>query len=195
MGRQLILGSGSPRRQQILKDSGYTFEIMVSHEEEIPDPAFEIQEIPEDLARQKALHILPNIRTIDFVLLTSDTVVVLDGEIIGKPKSREEAASFLRRLSGTRHDVISGVCLSDKDRSVSFSERTVVLFQPLAEDEIQYYIDRYEVMDKAGAYAIQEWIGLIGISSISGSYYNVMGLPMHRVYTELKAWNILPSGV
>jgi len=194
MGKQLILGSGSPRRQQILRDSGYVFEIKVTDEDEIADPAMKVEDVPEDLARQKAGHILPDIQLEDFVLLTSDTVVVLDGEIIGKPKDMDEATAYLRRLSGRTHQVVSGVCFSDKRRTASFSDITEVNFQELSEDEIQYYVSKYEVLDKAGAYAIQEWIGLIGIASINGSYYNVMGLPMHKVYEELKKWNIFPEG-
>ena len=192
MGKQFILGSKSPRRQQILSDSGYSFQIVLSEAEEVVDISLSLEHVPEDLARQKAAHILPNIPNGNFVLLTADTLVILDQKIIGKPVDRADAISILERLSGSTHDVISGVCLADHDHIYSFSDRTSVTFLPLSAEEIRYYVDHFEVMDKAGAHAIQEWIGLIGIFSIEGSYYNVMGLPIHRVYKELSKWDIKP---
>ncbi|MEZ5008662.1 MAG: Maf family nucleotide pyrophosphatase [Chitinophagales bacterium] len=186
MKKQLILGSKSPRRQQILKDAGYNFTILTSDEEEIVDGQLAKCDVPEALAIDKAKHILPSIKEDDFILLTADTIVLLHDEIIGKPKDTEEARAHLQKLSGEVHEVVSGVCITTKNTQISFSDITKVGFKHLTEEEIEYYVNNYEVLDKAGAYAVQEWIGMIGVKYLEGSYFNVMGLPIHKVYKELK---------
>lgn len=188
MKKQLILGSKSPRRQQILKEAGYEFTILTSDEEEIIDETIPKADVPVALAEQKAGHVLPLIKSLDFVLLTADTIVLLHNEIIGKPRDLEEAKVFLQKLSGEVHEVISGVCITTNSSKVSFSDTTKVGFKPLTNDEIDHYVKHYEVLDKAGAYAIQEWIGMIGVKYMEGSYFNVMGLPIHKVYDYLKGY-------
>lgn len=190
--KPLYLGSGSPRRRQLLSECGYRFDVLVPGVEEIPSAGLAAEEIPEDLARQKALHLSARITVPDYTLLTADTVVILDGEIIGKPLDKQDAADILSRLSGRRHDVVSGVCLAGRGFLESFSDTTRVTFGRLTPSEISWYVENFDVLDKAGAYAIQEWIGLIGIPAIEGSYYNVMGLPIHRVYERLSAHGIFP---
>jgi septum formation protein len=122
------------------------------------------------------------------ILLTADTVVVVDNDILGKPASREEAVAMIRRMSGREHKVITGVTLRSKSAVKSFSVCSDVVFRALSDEEIAYYVDNYRPMDKAGAYGIQEWIGCIGVKNINGSFYNVMGLPLHRLYSELKSF-------
>lgn len=176
----------------MLLDCGYRFEVIVPGVEEIPSAGLAAREVPEDLARQKALHLSAGLEVPDYTLLTADTVVILDGDIIGKPVDRNDAAAILQRLSGRRHEVVSGVCLAGPGFLESFSDTTRVTFGRLTPSEIAWYVDHFDVLDKAGAYAIQEWIGLIGIPSIEGSYYNVMGLPVHLVYERLSARGIHP---
>ncbi len=187
MGAKLILGSKSPRRKFIMEQAGFNFEIMVSEEEEVLEQDLPLTQIPQELAVQKAEHILPQIEYDDFQLVTADTVVILHDEIIGKPKDLEDARRILRQLSGEIHEVVSGVCIRTPTEEISFSDFTQVAFKKLTENEIDYYVNNHEVLDKAGAYAIQDWIGIIGIRQIEGSYYNVMGLPIHRVYAALNS--------
>lgn len=184
--KQLILGSKSPRRQQILKQAGFDFKVITSDEDEVIDPTISPEKVPVYLAIQKALYIEPLITESDYILLTADTIVLVDDEIVGKPEDLESAKYYLQGLSGRTHQVISGVCIKTEKTIVSFSDTANVTFKTLTEQEIDYYLENYVVLDKAGAYAIQEWIGLIGITKIEGSYYNIMGLPIQKVYEKLQ---------
>ncbi len=142
-------------------------------------------EIPEFIAREKA-DAYRQIMEPGELLITADTIVWLDGTVLGKPKDRQEAIEMLQQLSGKLHQVFTGVCLTTTEWQKSFTATSDVLFAELTDDEIEYYVDRYKPMDKAGAYGVQEWIGYVGVNSISGSFYNIMGLPIQRLYTELK---------
>lgn len=144
----------------------------------------EKEKVPAYLSQLKASAYEPELGE-DDILLTADTVVILDNEIIGKPRDLKEAGSMLRKLSGKMHKVVTGVTLTSKEKSATFSTVTEVNFAPLSDAEIDFYVENYRPLDKAGAYGIQEWIGAVGIAGINGSYYNVMGLPVHRVYNEL----------
>ena len=182
----VVLGSNSPRRRELLNDMGVTFRVesIKGIDESYPD-SLPVEEIPVFLARLKADgHPLGP----DELLITADTVVVLDDAVLGKPQGEADARRMLRALSGRAHRVISGVCVSTRDRVESFSDTTVVRFAELTDEEIDYYIDHYRPLDKAGAYGIQEWIGNIGIAGISGDFYNVMGLPTRRLYQVLKTF-------
>lgn len=182
--QDLILASKSPRRQQILKDLGIPFSVHSMDVDESYDPSMKPKMVAEYLANKKN-------RAYRFkfkreIILTSDTTVVLGNEILNKPKDANEAVEMLALLSGKTHEVITGVCISDIKKAISFSGCTEVTFSGLSDDEIQYYVDRFKPLDKAGAYGIQEWIGMIGIREMKGDYYNVVGLPAHRVYQALK---------
>jgi septum formation protein len=172
--------------------AGYPFKLMASDEEEEADPAIPVHEVPAVLAVEKAEHILPRVEVRDFFLLTADTLVILDGRIIGKPANRDDARRILSDLSGHTHEVVSGVCICNHDHREVFSDLTRVHFSPLSSAEIDHYVRNFEVMDKAGAYAIQEGIGLTGVDAIEGSYYNVMGLPIHKVHRVLQRLGIHP---
>ncbi|MDD7558370.1 MAG: Maf family protein [Porphyromonas somerae] len=184
-GLHIILGSQSPRRVELLKQLGLTFEVRPSY---APEDHIEVQdphEVPLVLATRKAEFLLPQLHPND-LLITADTVVVLEGQILEKPHSLEEAATYLNRLSGKWHQVITGYCLTMSERQFRASVTSDILFDHLTEEEISYYVTRYEVLDKAGAYGIQDWIGLIGVKEIQGSYHNVMGLPTAHLYQHLK---------
>ncbi len=182
--KKLILASNSPRRRELLKGLDLDFEVRVKRGvgESFPTniPA---EKVAEYISKEKAAAY--DIAD-DEVLLTADTVVILEGEIMGKPENADDARAMLRRLSGDTHHVVTGVSIKSTDGSVSFSDVTAVTFRQLTDEEIGYYIDRYKPFDKAGAYGVQEWIGYIGVTHIDGSFYNVMGLPVERVYEELR---------
>lgn len=183
-GFNYILASKSPRRQEILRMLGMEFSVKTKEvEEKFPD-GMSKNEIPEFLARLKAEPFLPELQKND-LLITADTIVYLDGEVLGKPASKAEATKMLQKLSGKEHQVISGVCLSSFNKQLAFHAETNVRFKNLSEEEIQFYIQTYKPFDKAGAYGIQEWIGFIGITHIEGSFYNVMGLPVQQLYQEI----------
>ena len=183
---RLLLASKSPRRRQLLAELGFPIEIVsVDVDEHIGTP-LPADAVAEHLARRKAAAYPVTRIKDDEVLVTADTVVVLDGVVLGKPATREEAVSMLHSLSGRSHEVYTGVCLRTPQRELSFTEQTTVHFAPLTDREIDYYIDHYRPYDKAGAYGIQEWIGMVGVSHIEGCYYNVMGLPVARLYAALK---------
>lgn len=183
---KLLLASKSPRRRQLLAELGYPVEIVNVEVDEHADLPANADEVAEVLARRK-MQAYPVVQLAeDEILVTADTVVVLDGQVLGKPASHEEARSMLRRLSGRDHKVYTGVCLRTRQRTLSFTEETTVHFKALDDNEINHYIDHYKPYDKAGAYGIQEWIGMVGISGIDGCFYNVMGLPLSRLYTALK---------
>ncbi len=183
----VILASNSPRRRELLKMIIPEFTIASGKDvEEIYPADLEPEKVPEFLSRLKATAYLDDLKS-DDILITADTVVILGREILGKPHSREEALTMLGKMQSRTHTVITGVTLSFADgRSVSFSQKTEVDFDSLSEKEIEYYVDTYKPYDKAGAYGIQEWIGAAAIIGIRGSFYNVMGLPVHALYLALK---------
>lgn len=186
---KIILGSQSPRRQELLRGLDIDFEIRtIDGLEEHYSETLVGEEIPLFLARQKADAFRQNLST-DELLITADTIVWLDGKVFGKPHSTDDARTMLRTLSGRTHEVITGVCLTTRMQQRAFSAVSKVTFATLTNDEIDFYIDRYKPFDKAGSYGVQEWIGYIGVSKIEGSFYNVMGLPIQRLYQELKEFN------
>jgi septum formation protein len=180
----IILASQSPRRKQLLEWAEVNFEIVVSSTDESFPETLSPAEAALHIARNKALAVrqLHPRRTI----LAADTIVVLNKEIIGKPKDREDAISILSRLSAQQHQVITGVVILKEEEEHSFADTTDVAFHPLSHEQIRFYVDKYKPYDKAGAYAIQEWIGVVGIQKISGDFYNVMGLPVSRVVQALR---------
>lgn len=183
---KVLLASNSPRRKELLQGIDIDFEIKVLPDIDESYPAtLPVEEVAEFIAEKKASSYTNNLKE-DELLITADTVVILDGAIFGKPNNKEEANAMLNALSGKAHRVISGVCLATLEKQVSFSVTSEVLFSELSSEEIEYYIDRYSPFDKAGSYGIQEWIGYIGVEHLSGSYFNIMGLPIQRLYRELK---------
>lgn len=182
---KIILASKSPRRQGLIRDLGIPFEVRIHDVDEVYPDTLAAHEVPGYLARLKSTPLIDTLKEGE-VLLTSDTVVIQDGIVLGKPKNAGEASEMLRSLSGNSHEVITGVSLVSRQKEIRFDNRTMVHFDSLTPEEIAYYIDRYQPYDKAGSYGIQEWIGYIGIRKIEGCYYNVMGLPVHQVYQTLK---------
>ncbi len=180
----LVLGSKSPRRQELIRELRFAVEIRTEEVEEIYPDDLSPCDVPEFLAKIKAKPLIDSLVTNE-VLVTSDTIVLLNNEVIGKPKSEEEACEILSKISGNTHEVITGVCLTSKEKCYSFSTTTKVTFSVLKPEDISHYVKTYSPMDKAGSYAIQEWIGFIGISKIEGCYYNVMGLPLHDLRKTL----------
>ncbi|HUW07064.1 MAG TPA: Maf family nucleotide pyrophosphatase [Williamwhitmania sp.] len=183
---RVFLGSASPRRQLLLKELGVNFEILTTANVEETFPTnIPLANVPVYLAALKANAYAPNLVSGD-ILITADTVVICEDILLGKPESLVQAAEMLRFLSGKRHEVITGVTLSTPEKISTFSVSTYVYFRELTADEITFYLDHFRPLDKAGAYGIQEWIGYIGIEKIEGSYFNVMGLPVQRLYIELE---------
>ena len=184
----IILGSQSPRRQELLHglDVNFTVNVIDGLEENYP-ATLQGEDIPMFLAQQKA-DAYRNELTPHDMLITADTIVWLDGIVYGKPKDEADAKKMLRALSGKTHDVITGVCVTTTERQETFAAISKVTFASFSDDEINYYIEKYRPMDKAGSYGVQEWIGYIGVEHIDGSFYNVMGLPVQRLYTLLKNW-------
>lgn len=185
--RPLILASNSPRRQELLKAAGFTFKVRTKDVDESYPGDIPLQEVAKFLAQKKAEAYQLDIE--NEVIITADTIVKLKDAILGKPKDAEEATKMLRALSGTDHEVITGVCIADKNMQVSLDDTTKVYFKTLTTKEIEYYIKHYQPFDKAGAYGIQEWIGMIGIKKIVGSYFNVVGLPVAKIYDVLMNFN------
>ncbi|MGS2741098.1 Maf-like protein [Sinomicrobium sp. M5D2P17] len=181
----IILASGSPRRHQFFRDLGIDFEIRLKNVEEIYPERLRRGEIPDYLAQLKALPLKEDLKEKD-ILITSDTIVWHREKALGKPKDREEAREMLKALSDDSHDVITSVCFTTTTLQKTVNAVTKVYFDVLTDEEIAYYIDHFKPFDKAGAYGIQEWIGLTGIKKIEGSYFNVVGLPAHLVYSTLK---------
>jgi septum formation protein len=182
----VILGSQSPRRQYLLKELGVKYDVKLKQmaEENYPDNLVK-KEIPLYLANQKAAAFDDEMDARTLVI-TADTIVWLDNEVIHKPKNNTEAYEILRKLSGKVHQVYTGVCLRTLNQKTAFSSQTDVYFKKLTDKEIWYYIDKYEPFDKAGAYGIQEWLGYIGVEKIEGSFFNVMGLPVQKLYVEIQ---------
>ena len=190
---KLVLASNSPRRRQLLTELGLTYEIrLLEVDEEFP-PHLHRAEVAEFLAARKAAAYLSGL-TADEVLLTADTIVCLEDAVLNKPANVAEATAMLTRLQGRAHDVFTGVCLRTGDgRQVVFSDQTTVHFRPLSPAEISHYIATARPFDKAGAYGAQDWIGMVGVTRLEGSYFNVMGLPVHRVWAELGRLGALPA--
>lgn len=185
----IILASNSPRRRDLLAGLDIPFEVRVLPDiEENYPKGLSVNEIPEYIAAEKADAYRAQMAD-DELIITADTVVILGQEALGKPTDADDACRMLRMLSGRTHQVTTGVCLTTKERQKRFSVTTNVTFGTLTEEEIHHYVTKYKPFDKAGAYGIQEWIGYIGVTGLEGSYYNVMGLPIQRIYTELKAFD------
>lgn len=185
--RHLILASASPRRRELLKMISPDFEIASGIEVDETYPAdMPAEEVPVYLSRLKAAAYAGWVKSADDVLVTADTVVIIDGDILGKPASRDEAVAMLRRLSGRTHHVVTGVTLTTAAGAESFGQTTAVHFDTVPEADIAHYVDEYRPYDKAGAYGIQEWIGAAAIKGIEGSFYNVMGLPVHALFKHLQ---------
>jgi septum formation protein len=181
----LVLGSQSPRRRELLQMAEIPFEVLVSDVDESFDAETDVFQVPEMLAIRKAHAIQEKFHIKNRWILTADTVVILEGNIIGKPVDMEDAVCILQQLSGKKHTVVSGVCLLKGAEMHTFSDATDVYFNELTEAQIRYFVKKYSPLDKAGAYAIQEWIGLIGVKRIEGCFYNVMGLPVPKIFGML----------
>jgi len=183
----IILGSASPRRKELLADIGLTFKIQTTEKEENYPQELKEQDIAEFLAKQKSELLLEGLKPND-LLITADTIVSYNGKLLHKPKHKTDAFNTLRELSGNTHKVITGICIKTLQKEVVFSDTTVVKFKQMTEEEINYYIENYNPYDKAGAYGIQDWIGKIAILKIDGSYSNVVGLPTAELYEQLKSF-------
>lgn len=181
----LILASGSPRRKALIESLGVPFSVVSQAVDESFPPDIPVSDVVAYLAEKKAKPFLSSLKENE-VLITSDTVVVFENEILGKPENLNEAKTIIRKLSGNIHKVITGVALHSLNHKVVFSEETQVKFKVLKEEDIHYYVETFKPLDKAGAYGIQEWIGKIGVEKIEGCYYNVMGLPISRIWSELQ---------
>ncbi len=191
-----ILASQSPRRKQLLEWAELSFTVMVADTDESYPSSLPIDEVPAYIAKHKALAVEANLGLQQTsmetpCIIAADTVVVLDQTIMGKPVDRADAISSLSKLSGNTHQVITGVCLLYAGQEISFSETTKVSFHTLTQDQIEFYVDTYKPYDKAGGYAIQEWIGVVGIKGIEGDFYNVMGLPVSKLVQKIKQLGLL----
>ncbi|MFN5421668.1 MAG: Maf family protein [bacterium] len=186
--KKIILASGSPRRKTLFEWAELPFEIVVSD----ADESFNQSDSPSDIAlsiackKNIAARAIMNNEQASSIVVSADTIVVLDNKVIGKPQDRDDAICILQQLSGKTHRVITAVCISDHQKEYTFFDTTHVTFHELTDEQITHYVDHYKPFDKAGAYAIQEWIGVVGIRAIEGDFYNVMGLPISRVVTTLK---------
>ena len=186
LGKRIILGSNSPRRRELLAGLGIDFTVDTGNSfAESAEPGVEAHQVPVDMSLGKS-HGFHRPLEDDEILITADTVVIIDGRVLGKPHSREEAKEMLHTLSGRTHEVVTAVTIRDSRGEKCFSVSSIVEFCRLEDWEIDSYIDNFKPYDKAGAYGVQEWIGYVGISRIEGSFYNVMGLPVHRIWQELK---------
>ena len=182
---KVILASNSPRRKELLAGLGVDYEVrtLPDVDESYPE-TLQGADIPLYIAKEKADAYVAMMQPGE-LMITADTIVWLDGKVLGKPRDREDALQMLRTMSGRTHEVFTGVCITTSDWQRSFTAQTEVRFATLSEEEIAYYVDNFQPMDKAGAYGVQEWIGFIGVENISGSYYNIMGLPVQKLYREL----------
>lgn len=180
---KLILASSSPRRQYLMKEAGFNFTIEKPDVEETFPASLPVEQVARYLASKKAEYF--RMKIVDEIIVTADTVVIIDNKILNKPLDRLEAIDMLTTLSGKTHRVMTGVCILSKEKEESFDDTTEVTFKKLTQTEIAYYVDHYKPYDKAGAYGAQDWIGMVAIAKIEGSYFNVMGLPIHKVYEHL----------
>ena len=182
---KVILASNSPRRKELLAGLGVDYEVrtLPDVDESYPE-TLQGADKPLYIAKEKADAYVAMMQPGE-LMITADTIVWLDGKVLGKPRDREDALQMLRTMSGRTHEVFTGVCITTTDWQRSFTAQTEVRFATLSEEEIAYYVDNFQPMDKAGAYGVQEWIGFIGVENISGSYYNIMGLPVQKLYREL----------
>ncbi|MBQ6770574.1 MAG: septum formation protein Maf [Bacteroidales bacterium] len=185
---QIVLASKSPRRQELLHGMGVDFTVLTKETPETFPPDMPLDEVPKHLSLQKSLAFSDDELPTGYLLVTADTVVISEGEILGKPKDAADAFRMLEQLSDRVHHVVTGVTVRTVEKTESFSAISQVTFAPLEKDEIDYYIVHCQPFDKAGAYGIQEWIGYVGISGLEGSFYNVMGLPTQRLYQVLKGF-------
>ncbi len=184
--RNIILASGSPRRRELLQMMGLDFTVKTKPTDEVYPDTLPVDQVSEYLARLKAEAFREDVSADGkLIVIASDTTVAVDGEILGKPRDRGDAMAMLRKLSGKSHSVFSGVCIMSADGTETFTARTDVWFREISDEEIAYYVDNYKPYDKAGAYAVQEWIGAAAISRMEGSYYNVVGLPTQMLYVKL----------
>ena len=181
----IILASQSPRRGQLLRELGLKFDVVVKEYSETYPQNLKGEEIARYVSHKKAMTFSNDISENE-ILITADTIVWCNNKVLGKPCDFKEAICFLREISGNTHEVITGVTLLSSEKKVTFSDSTMVTFESLTDEEISYYVENFKPFDKAGAYGIQEWIGIIACSRIEGSYFNVVGLPVQRLYTELK---------
>lgn len=190
-GYKVVLASNSPRRKELLGGLGISFTVRTLQDidESYPD-SLKGEEIPIFISGKKAAAYKATMSD-DELIITADTIVYDNGKVLGKPKNREEAIQMLRQLSGHAHDVITGVSIVTQQKTVQFASTSKVFFAPLTDEEIAYYVDVYQPFDKAGAYGAQEWIGYVAVTRIEGSYFNVMGLPIQRLYTELKNFSLI----
>jgi len=184
---RIILGSASPRRQELLRGINISFEVISKDVDESFPLSMTGVGIPMFLAEKKA-NAYNDMMTEDLMVITADTIVLLEGKVLGKPRDKEDARKMLQSLSGKTHQVITGVCITTKLRRRTFHTVSEVRFAHLNDAEIDYYLNNYAPYDKAGSYGVQEWIGFIAVEQITGSYFNVMGLPIQRLYNELKRW-------
>lgn len=183
---KIVLGSQSPRRKELLKGLGIEFETRVKEIDEAFSPEMKKESIPLFLSIQKARVFNNEITNENLLLITSDTIVWIDDHALNKPADRSEAIEMLRSLSGRMHEVFTGVSLTSAEKQISFFEETKVYFKNLSQEEIEYYIDHYRPYDKAGSYGVQEWMGYVGMRRIEGCFFNVMGLPLSKLYAELE---------
>ncbi|MBK7129937.1 MAG: septum formation protein Maf [Crocinitomicaceae bacterium] len=184
-GKKIILASKSPRRQELLRGLGIEFEVRTRDIPEDYPASMAAEDIPVFLAEKKALDFLNDLADNE-ILITADTIVIHQQNILEKPLDKNHAHAMLRKLADSEHTVVTGVCCMSKTKKITFSDKTKVYFGPLTDAEIDYYIEHYKPYDKAGSYGAQDWIGLTAIHRLKGSYFNVMGLPTHRLYDELK---------
>ena len=187
-GKTLVLASKSPRRQQLLKELGLPFEVRLNGEVDESYPSeMGYLEVPVHLAKKKAKSVVDSLTDTE-ILIASDTIVFCNGKVLGKPESRQNAIDMLTELAGTKHSVVTGVAITNGKRQRTFAAVTEVYFRSLTDSEMAYYVDNFKPFDKAGAYGIQEWIGYVAVERIEGSYFNVMGLPVQKLYSELLAF-------
>jgi len=185
MIHKIILASNSPRRKELMKMAGFEFVVDSKNVDEAHPRGLAAELIPAFLAKKKAHAFIDDISE-RVIVIGADTIVILNGQIFEKPNNREQAIEMLSALSGQMHEVVTGVCILSKQKEVVFSDTTKVYFNKLTNEEIEFYVDNYKPFDKAGSYACQEWIGAVAINRFEGDYFNVVGLPINRVYQELK---------
>jgi len=184
--KKIVLASQSPRRKQLLEWAEIDFEIIMKETDESFPTDLPLDQVPIHIARNKALAVIASAASLkDRIVLAADTIVVLENEVVGKPVDRQNAIDILSKLSGNKHQVITGVVILKNGKETAFSDTTDVWFHELTKEQVIYYVDHYKPYDKAGAYAIQEWIGVVGIKKVDGDFYNVMGLPVSRVVRAL----------